>query len=60
MKTTTEGAAVKETATCNYAGLAGSLGVLMILMAIILVGVVMGWVYSCHQRTGEKSIIQQR
>ena len=40
----------------NCAKLAGGLGVLTAVMTLLLVGVVLGWVWSCHKRTRSFSI----
>ena len=43
----------------NCAALSGGLGVLAALMALGMVGVVLGWVWSCQKRKG-KATIQER
>ena len=44
---------------CNCAALSGGLGALAALMALGMVGVVLGWVWSCQRRKG-KSTTQER
>ena len=48
---------VKEVYICTP--LTGGLGALVVVMAIGLVGVVLGWVWSCHRKRG-KSPIKER
>ena len=36
--------------------LGGGLGILSAVLAILLVGVVLGWVWSCHRRKGKSGI----
>ena len=43
----------------NCASLSGGLGALAALMAIGMVGVALGWAWSCHRRKG-KSTTQER
>ena len=43
---------VAEGSTDLSTALGGGLGVLSAVLAILLVGVVLGWVWSCHRKRG--------
>lgn len=44
-----------EATAGNAAALGGGLGALSIILALGLVGVVTGWVWSCHNRSRRES-----
>ena len=56
---------ISETSTCkrevnNCAALSGGLGALAALMALGMVGVALGWVWSCSKGRGNSISIQER
>ena len=47
---------VAGTSTDLCTALGGGLGILSAVLTILLVGVVLGWVWSCHRRRGKSGI----
>ena len=41
---------VQPTVMCDCSGQAGGLGTLIVLLILLLVGVILGWVWSPHRR----------
>ena len=41
---------VQPTVMCDCSGQAGGLGTLIVLLILLLVGVILGWVWSSHRR----------